>query len=851
MIAAALLLASALAGRDSLERPVVRAERLAGGEAIVLDGRLDESAWARAGAAGRFVQFSPDPGKPSKFESEARIVYDQGAIYVGMRLRAPRALITRQLVRRDANMVFSDWAMVQFDSYLDRRTAFEFAVNPANVQRDAYRFSDDERDFGWNAVWTSATRIDDEGWTVEMRIPLSQLRYKSIPASEARSWGINFERYVAQRSERSTWSGVLPTSPGFVSRFGTLEGLTDLPAPQLLELQPYAVSRLTQAPLVAGNPLVAPNQAFATMGADFKYGVTSDFTLTGTINPDFGQVEADPAFVNLTAFEFFLPEQRPFFLEGQDLFTFGLAEQSLFYSRRIGRRPRGPLPGGTQFSEVPQATRILGAAKLSGKTPSGWSVGALTSVTGTEMARFVDGSQAVRETSVEPGAIHSVARVLKDFREGQSALGAFATGTVRVGASTAFPTIITDAFTVGADLRHRFGGGLFEFRAKAIGSLVEGPAPSILALQRSNIRLYQRPGQSYLRVDSLATSLGGMGGELEIEKIGGRNWYGYVYLGALTPGLELNPMGFQTRADRLFNFQSVGYREPNPKGPFNRWSAEVEHFNILTTGGEYLQSGLELSGDYEFRSFWRGNYRVFRSFAGRSTDQLRGGPSVRMPGHWQVEGRIDSDRRKPLRFGLGFVHWREDASGGRRWEVAPSVSARPTGSLDFSVGSRITFNDDAWQYVTQQSAPRSPVPGTAYVMGDLRQRTVSVTARANYIVSPTLSFQLFSQAFVSGGTYQGFRQVVAPDAAAFADRFAPFDRGALAGNPDFSRKQFNVNAVARWEYRPGSTLFIVWTQARNGALNDGSFDVWRDAGRLFQTPGTDVFLVKLSYWLGV
>ena len=522
--------AAASAGGGTRVRRVVEAARV-GGQAPVIDGRLDDPTWAQAAVAGRFIQFAPRPGAPSAQRTEARVLFDEQAIYVGMRLfdTAPDS-IAGQLARRDLTGGYNDWAQVVIDSYNDRRTAFRFGVNPRGVQKDVFHYNDREEGVGWDAVWESATQLDSLGWTAEFRIPLSQLRFSARGRAEQggeQVWGIQFIRDIARSSERSYWSPNSPDVPGFVSQFGELRGIRGVASPGRIELVPYSVARMTAAPGDDADPFHRENDFAGSLGADLKYGVTSDLTLTATINPDFGQVEADPSQVNLTAFETFFEERRPFFVEGSDIFRFDIAfpyfvrgaffrNDQPFYPRRVGRTPQGDVPDEAIYSDAPDATTILGAAKLSGKTASGWSIGVLEAVTADERARYTDSLGVRQRVLLEPLTNYAVVRPIKDFRQGQSAIGGIVTATNRSLDDVTAEFLRSGAYTAGVDVRHQFGtDGKYQLKGAVLASHVRGSAKAISDVQLASGHFFDRPDADHLDYDSTRTSLTGVAADIK------------------------------------------------------------------------------------------------------------------------------------------------------------------------------------------------------------------------------------------------------------------------------------------------------------------------------------------------
>jgi hypothetical protein len=834
---------------------VVTAARLDG--ELRVDGRLDEAAWAAASPAGGFVQQVPVEGAPSTQRTEARVLYDGRAVYVGMRMHdtAPDS-IAGQLVRRDAAGSYSDWAYVLLDSYNDNRTGFRFAVNPRGVKRDIFHFGDVQEDPSWDAVWDVAVSTDAGGWTAEFRIPFSQLRFNARGGAE-QTWGVNFGREIARYEERAFWAPMEPNAGRYVSYAGELRGLRELTPPRRLEVQPYSVARLTRAPGESADPFYRANDVAGSLGADLKYGITSDLTLTATINPDFGQVEADPAEVNLTAFETFLPERRPFFTEGTDIFDFDLGQaglsggERLFYSRRIGRAPQRRV-NVDGWVDAPTATTILGAGKVSGRAGSAWSLGVLSAATAPERAALqVAGRDSA--VAVEPFTQYLAGRAIRDFRGGESALGVVLTSVRRdVDAESGLDFLRREAWAGGVDARHRFGGGRFEASGWVLGSHVSGSQRAMLRTQQSSARYFQRPDASHLALDSARTSLGGLAARFKLAKVSGGNWSWDVSGTVRTPGFEVNDLGYQQSADAATGMGSLRYLQSRPGRLFRSWRAGVETGAGWTLGGERFLTYGVLQGGVRLHSFWNVEGGVARLLPALSVTELRGGPALRVQGRTMWMGGLSTDSRRKVRLALDGTVEAEDGTGGRLLSLAPTVRVRPTTRADFTVGPVLERNVAPAQYVGRASTDE----GTQYLFGRLEQTTFGLSARLNYAVTPELSLQLYAQPFVSAGEYGSFTRVGDPRAARWNERFLPHPDGP-GFDPGFNVKQFRSNAVLRWEYRPGSTLFVVWSQERNDAVEDGSFALGRDFGRLFGVRGdprvrpTNVLVIKASYWLGL
>lgn len=871
-------------GPDSVSRtgsPMVRELRAirVDGARPVIDGRLDEEIWASAHVATDFVQFEPESGAPATRRTEVRILYDADAIYVAARMHDDPDSITAQLVRRD-DSGHSDWFHVAIDSYFDRRTAFAFALNPYGVQQDLMVFDDTRDDVGWDAVWEGAARMDSAGWTAEFRIPLSQLRFDSSEEARDLTWGINFRRYNARNREVSFWAPTPRDANRLVSLFGHLRGLEGIRPSRNLEVRPYGVARLDRAPVPAGDPFRSPSEGALEAGLDLRYGLTSDMTVSATFNPDFGQVEADPSVVNLTAFETFLPEKRPFFLEGADIFRFGigvgdgdLGNESLFYSRRIGRAPQLGAPGEAHHSDVPESTRILGAAKLSGKTRTGWSVGLLQAVTAPATARWIDGDGIEGDHVVEPLTNYAVARAIKDFREGQSAVGGILTATNRRLDEPHLERLRTAAYSGGVNARHRLAGGDVQISGYLLGSHVRGSETAITATQRSSTHYFQRPDADHLHFDPERTSMSGWAGNLQLMKMGGGHWrYGGILV-ARSPGFQTNDLGFQGTSDQVFAVGFLGYEQFRPGPVFRRWFVGTNHWHVSTFGGERLALGGNVNGNAQLDSYWGFSGGLNWELPTLSTSALRGGPALRGPAGLNGWANANTDSRRPLRLQVSLSGNREMESGARRLSVAPQLSLRPSSRLDLSVRPSMTWNEGATQYVTGRAVEDS----TRYVFAALDQTTFSLTTRVSYAFSPALSLQFYAQPFVSAGDYGGYRLVADPRGRRHANRFAPLEPGSdlmeerlddgsrrfavdvtgdgeadfAFSDPSFNVRQLRSNAVLRWEWRPGSTLYLVWSHGRAAFDRNAEFALGRDLSDLLSTPARNVFVVKGSYWLGL
>jgi hypothetical protein len=883
-----LMGATLLAPSDTTPRKTIAAHRLAPGQAApVIDGRLDDAAWAQAPAATDWVQIEPSAGQPASQRSEARLVYDAGAVYVAIRAFDPAPdSIASQLGRRDDGDIYSDWLHVVLDSYHDRRTAYRFTVNPRGVKQDAFHFDDGNEDDDWDAVWDAAATVDSAGWSAEFRIPLSQLRFK--PQEAGQTWGLNFAREVARTDEQTSWSPMFPNQPGFSSQLGTLTGLQGLRAPRRLELLPYTVAGVTRAPGDGDNPFFNETDPTAAVGADLKYGVSSDLTLTATINPDFGQVEADPSQVNLSAFESFFAEKRPFFVEGADIFQFGVGlgddnSESLFYSRRIGRQPQRGVDSDDErpWVDAPQQTTILGAAKLTGKV-GGWSIGVLDALTARERTEFWDtATEEVGSVVSEPMTNYAMARARREYNQGRSAIGGVLTGTYRfMDGEEDLYFLPSSAVAGGLDFRHRFGpDNNWQVSGYALGSTVQGDSQAIRRLQLQPQRYYQRPDADHVELDGDATRLSGNAASFHLAKIGGGRYRGGLLGLYRSPGFEVNELGYLRESDKM---EVAGYGRWflfEPRGAFRRWDLGWNLYSGWTTGRERTFTGANINGSFTLTSLWGAYGGIERGQDVLNTRELRGGPALQTPGFWGGWAGFWSDSRKRISGGVETSWGMEDETDGGRFWLGPYVNIRTSSRLSVSLNPSITREHSATQYVETMDDLRAAED--RFVFARLRQTTAALTARLNYTFSPDLTLQFYAQPFVAAGDYENLMEVADPRAGRFGDRFRSLGgevrecdgfygvRPTAAGcgdeagfaytvdNPDFNFKQFRSNAVLRWEYRPGSTLFVVWSQGREHYVADGSFRAGRDFGRLFgmddaiDVPATNVLMIKLNYWLNL
>jgi len=801
-----------------------------------IDGRPGDAAWRDAPVIHEFLEYEPNTGATPRFRTEIRILYDDRYLYIQGRMfdPAPDSMISL-LSRRDVRTESEQLKLV-IDSYHDRRTAYQFILNPAGVKRDFYVYNDNVEDPTWDAVWDGHASTDSLGWTAEFRIPFSQMRFADL---ESHTFGMLIVRDIARTRQRLSWPLLRRDRQGYISQGGDIEGIGRLPQPRRLEIVPYSVSKNITRPEGPGS-WSHPFQQ--TIGADVKYGISSNLTLDATLNPDFGQVEADPAVLNLTAFEQFFEERRPFFLEGAGIFDFrtscgDIDEEcrGLFYSRRIGRAPQ---LGGRYFDpRNPTTSRILGAGKLSGRFANGLSVGVLNAVSAEETGSL--------GRTIEPQTNYTVARALQELSGGQGGIGFMLTNVNRSLDADTREFLRRDATSGGIDFRHRFFQNNYELHSYLAQSLVRGSAAAIAATQRDGVHRYQRRDDA-IAFDPTRTSLGGDAQRVSFSKFGGGITRFQTLYERFSPGFETNDLGFQSRADQqtFRNWFALQFQQPTRYYRrafinFNyqqRWSTE----GLRTDLGFNTNSHLELPNTH-----WL-HFGVSGQPSGSYDDRgARGGPAFRRAA--TVDGFVgwEGDRRKAYTPTFFMGTWRGDEWRSRGYWLNPSFQFRVSSRFSASLSGNVEYGLNDTQWLTNVGDVASD---TAHVtFAELEQWTVGITSRLNFTATPNLSVQLYAQPFVSVGDFREWKELGDPRSRDYDARFIPYGGGADPGG--FNFKQLRTNTVVRWEYRPGSILFFVWQQGRDRELDGPTeFAFRRDMGDLFDLHPNNTFLIKASYW---
>jgi hypothetical protein len=872
ILASALFLIIPFIKGQTPEKKQYEAEKLT--VAPDIDGVLDDEAWKQGTWIDDFTQYNPHNGKKPSQKSEFKILFDENNLYVAFKAfdTSPDS-ITRRMTRRDN--VDGDLLGIFLDSFHDLRTAFFFGVSSGGVKYDQMFTNDGmNEDSSWDPNWWVKTSINDEGWVAEMKIPFSQVRFEK---NSGNTWGLDMIRLLYRKNEQSLWQHIPADAPGLVHLFGELSGLEQIKPRKILDVTPYVVGKIETYKAEPENPFKEKGKNFKfNGGVDAKIGVTNNLTMDLTINPDFGQVEADPSEVNLTAYETFFSEKRPFFVEGKNItsFSFGIgdgdeSDDNLFYSRRIGRRPQGnPDLGSGMYADIPVATSILGAAKLTGKTQNGLSVGFVEAVTAEEKAKIDNNGERTFET-VEPLTNFFVGRVQKDYNKGKTIFGGILTSTNRDLDENLGQFMHKSAYSGGVDFTQYFKEKKWMFNFNAALSQVNGSKKAIEYTQKSSARYYQRPDNDYTDFDPNRTSLVGSGGRMQLMKLDNH----LHLLGSVswkTPGFELNDLGYMQTADLIEAIFWAGYNVWEPKGIYRTYNINGSIYSDWNFGGSNTGKGINLNVNMNLKNYWNvftgGNINT----GSLSTGMLRGGPMMKTPGN--INGRIgfSTDSRKKLE----FEFYTNINKGFRKNSINTytelGATYKPFNFLRFSISPGYSKSFSELQYVTQTSNNGSD----RYIFASIDRKTISASLRVNFNLTPDLTLQYWGQPFIASGSYYDHKYILDPMNDIYEERFHLYSGNEITeqddhfnidenldGNIDYQigKRNFNVqeflsNMVFRWEYSPGSTVYLVWNQTRSGYNPSGSMDYFNDMGDLFNgdknTPN-NIFLVKFSYRFGL
>ncbi|HUG39564.1 MAG TPA: DUF5916 domain-containing protein [Longimicrobiales bacterium] len=871
--------------------PVATAVPLEG--VIAVDGWLDEAAWERATPASGLLQSQPEEGAPASLTTEVRFLFDDRALYIGARMMQPGGVVS-PLARRDQlldasgdngsfNSLTTDKLIVRLDPYHNHLDDAWFEVNPAGARGEQFN-----GDASWDPIWEAATRVDSLGWTAEMRIPFSQLRFSP---DSVQTWGLQIWRYVDRSNEQNMWAFRRRSEAGGPAFYGHLEGLRIPAQPRQLEVLPYVVAGSRFERAAGGDPYNRDHEMKFGVGADLKYLLTTNLTLDATFNPDFGQVEVDPASLNLSAYETFYDEKRPFFVAGRSAFGFGgmrcmfcnnTSGLGAFYSRRIGRAPQlqGVVDATSAYVDAPDNTSILAAAKVTGRTDGGYTIGVLDAVTGQETAHYLPTAGADEAAQVvEPLTNYFVSRVKKEFRGGATTFGGILTSTARhLDDPLLREHLRGHAEAGGVDWYHTWAGRTYNWMGSVLVSNVGGSAEAMARTQESSARYFHRPDRTATgdglfdaRYDPTATSLRGYGLFTRVGKDAGTfRWEAMSNI--RSPGFEVNDLAFLSRADYLwFNGNVAGsWTIPTRwyRNAFASFGGATEH----NYDGDRTRANLQTFTGVELPNYWNVRLMGIHDVPAYDDRLTRGGPVVRRAGYQVGSVQLSTDARSPAVFDVQVLGVRGIGADTRSLTIRPGVALKPASNVFIQLSPGYSSDEGDAQYVTAVDDPTAAAfYGTRYVFGFIRTRTISLNTRLNWTFTPDLTLQLFAQPFIASGDYSSFREFAAPrtidkvvygedvgtiayDDAAREYTVDPDGAGPAAafsfGDPDFTTSALRGTAVLRWEYRPGSTLFFVWTQQRSGYEPIGTFDLAGARAAIFDERPMNVFQIKATYWFG-
>ncbi|MFN3137779.1 MAG: DUF5916 domain-containing protein [Allomuricauda sp.] len=839
--------------------------------APTINGVLEDEAWNLVEWAGDYIEWQPDENTPPSHQTKFKILYDSKNLYIGVRCYDDEPdKIVKRLSRRDG--FDGDWVEFNIDSYFDKRTAFSFTITAAGVKGDEFISNNGNNwDSSWNPIWYAKSHVDDEGWTAELRIPLSQLKFGS---AEEQVWGFQSTRRFFRDEERSLWQRKPVDQPGWVSEFGELHGLKNIEPQKQLEIQPYTVTNTETYEAEENNPFRDGSENNLTVGLDAKIGITNDLTLDLTVNPDFGQVDADPSAIALDGFQIFFQERRPFFVENKNIFDFSVSQSqagntfgsdNIFYSRRIGRSPQGyPNTSDGEFVNQPDNTPIIGAAKFSGKTKDGWAIGVLESVTAQRTATILNGNGDTRKEMVEPLTNYFVGRLQKDFNERNSYIGGIFTATNRENLPEQLNFLHDAAYTGGLDFKHQWANRDWYVGGNITLSHVRGSEEAITNTQESITHLFGRVGADHVAIDSTRTSLTGTGGNVQIGKIGNGHWRFESGATWRSPELELNDIGFQRQSDDVRHYTWIGYQTLKPDSTFRRVGINYNHWSAWDFQGNHNYMQFNTNSWQNWKGNWNTNIGFNYAPIQYSNFALRGGPRLRQSPWMSFWNSINTDNRKKMRFSFFYNGRKALDNSIKTYYMEGGFVYQPINALRVSAFPSLQINNDQLQFINNfddvNGSPR-------YLNGEIDQRTLSMSVRLNYTINPNLTIQYWGQPFISRGRYSNFKHITDPVAKTFEDRFVQYtpEQTSLADgsyaidedldgvtdfsfdDPDFSFVQFRSNLVIRWEYIPGSEIFLVWSQdvSRSGDPTNGLLSSLGD--NIFGQKPQNIFLLKATY----
>ncbi|RKU34092.1 hypothetical protein C6496_21070 [Candidatus Poribacteria bacterium] len=832
-----------------------------------VDGKLDDEAWKKATFVSNFLQKEPNEGAPPNDKTKVAFLYNGDALYIGAQMYSDNPETIRALVTRRDKEGSSEQLIVSLDTFYDRRTAYSFGVTAAGVRLDYYHPEDDadpeERDDSFDAVWEAKVAHDSTGWMAEIRIPFSQLRFNN---QEVQVWGVNLNRRIPARNEDIFWVVIPKNEAGWASRFGDLVGIEGIRPSRRIEVFPYAAGNSTFASDVdPNNPFDEARKVAARTGGELRMGLGPNVTLEATVNPDFGQVEADPAEVNLTQFETLFEERRPFFTEGIQYLD-GIRSY-YFYTRRVGAPPHGSV--SSDYVDIPENTTILGAAKATGRLASGFSIGAISALTGREFAKAFDAStESIDEIEVEPLTAFNVARLQKEFGDsGSTASAMFSAVNRDVLEDSRLAEILTrQAYAGGGQWDLRFDDGMYQFTGEVGFSYIEGAPGAIERVQRSSAHYFQRPDATHVSLNPTRTSLSGYIGYVEFEKRSGHHWLGEIGIGVESPGFDSNDASLQFSSDDIDFWSTLRYRETTPGTLFHRYEIGSTLYNGWNFGGIRQYTWTQHWFDATFPNFIRLYFEVETGLRALSDNRTRGGPLMETGAGADIDLQLFSSPASRTSW-LVDTSYTVDELGGWDTTVMGQVAFRPSDQWEFSVNPTYSQATDTRQYIAELEGGREATFGRRYIFSSVDRNTISTQFRLNYALTPDLSLEIYAEPFAAAGQFYDFGELFAPESqelrmygndgttiARSTDGKQTITDGTdrfTLPNRDFNIRSFRSNVVFRWEWRLGSTLFLVWQQDRSASETHGNLVRLPNLWGALTAGGNNFIAVKLSYWLPV
>lgn len=831
------------------------ATRLEESQSPKIDGLLDDECWQLGNWSGGFIQRQPFGGRPATEKTSVKVLYNYGNLYVAILCSDSQADKIRNILD-ERDMFSGDFAAIAIDSYFDKRTAFEFGLTAAGQKIDQKHLGDFELDKNWNAVWKGKTTVNDSSWIAELQIPFSQLRYTK---KENYIMGLHFSRSISRKSELSNWDYTPKTAAARVFLFGEMDGIHKIKSSRQIEFLPYGLSSFRHK-----SDNKESDKLIFNGGVDAKIGISSNYTLDMTVNPDFGQVEADPSVLNLTSYETFYQEKRPFFLEGNEVFDFSIEGNSIYYSRRIGSPPFFP---GTYKSIVvtdkPAYSTIISSAKLIGKNNNGLSVGALNSVTLEEYADAAfPGEEKTRRIPVAPLTNYFTARIKKELNEGQTIFGGVVSSVNRFFNDTLTPSLVPESSqTGGLDFIHYWNKRTFYAEAKAVGSLMAGDAEAILEKQLAHNHRFQRPDATHLEIDSSAKHLDGHGALIGFGKKGGSLKFD-INGQYRTPGLNLNEIGYMTDADIISSTSSISYEMIKPKKLVMNYTIGLTQNIGWSFGRENTLNRTSVSYSSRFNNLWDMSSKYIVNYSVLDTRALWGGPALRTSLNQDFSFLLSTNTSKDLSGGVEIKYSNSNDKIGESVGFEAKISWLPIKRIKFSTSVSYSKSKNNQQYIKTITVNNN----TDYLTGLIDRKIVNMVFRSDIYITPEFSVRYYGSPYFSTGKYSGFKRVADAGSYNIGDRFEMLDvifneendnysynmqgTDVTFGDPDFSFLQFRSSFVFRWEYKLGSTLYFVWSSGKT-IWQDAQYNIGSIASDLFNNPGDNVFMVKFSYWFSL